>query len=214
MIIYNLLAETNNGAPVLETAPAQRPKMNMEELPVTIIVVPYDPAWPEMYRQEAERLLPIFGDQLLDMYHVGSTAVPGLEAKPIIDIMITVPDISKVDELNEAMIGLGYAPKGEFGIAGRRFFSKRNAEGDRTHHVHVYEPDNPEVERHLDFRDYLIAHPETAAQYVQLKQGLAERFRHERANYTNGKSDFIQAVELKAKEWRERSREWEVGSGA
>jgi GrpB-like predicted nucleotidyltransferase (UPF0157 family) len=169
---------------------------------IIIVVVPHDPLWPEMYRQEAARLAAVFGDQLLSIHHIGSTAVPGLAAKPIIDIMPIIPDIEQVDRLNEAMIALGYEPKGEFGLPGRRFFVRYNMEGQRTHHVHAYEPDNPEVARHLDFRDYLIAHPEAAAQYAQLKQELAEQFRYERERYTNSKTPFIRDIEQKARGWR------------
>jgi GrpB-like predicted nucleotidyltransferase (UPF0157 family) len=179
--------------------------MNSIEQTITIVVVPYDPVWPGMFQQEAVQIAAVFGDELLSMHHVGSTAVPGLAAKPIIDIMPLVRDIGKVDSFNEAMIGLGYEPRGEYGIPGRRFFVKRNTAGERTHHVHAHQPDNPEVARHLDFRDYLIAHPDVAAQYAQLKQELAEQFRHDRESYTNSKTPFIREVEQKANEWRVNS---------
>jgi GrpB-like predicted nucleotidyltransferase (UPF0157 family) len=172
------------------------------EKTIIIVVVPYDPAWPELFREEAARVAAVFGDELLSIHHIGSTAVPGLAAKPIIDIMPVVRDVEQVDRLNEAMVALGYEPKGEFGLPGRRFFVRYNVEGQRTHHVHAYEPDNPEVVRHLDFRDYLIAHPEAAAQYAQLKQELAEQFRYEREQYTNSKTPFIKDIEQKARRWR------------
>jgi len=174
---------------------------------LTIVVVPYNPMWLEMFQQEAARLAGVFGDQLLSIHHVGSTAVPGLAAKPIIDIMPIVRDIEQVDSLNEAMIALGYEPKGELDIPGRRFFVKYNERGERTHHVHAYEADNPEVARHLDFRDYLIAYPNVAAQYAELKQALAKQFRHDRENYTNSKTPFIRDIEQKARQWRVKSGE-------
>jgi GrpB-like predicted nucleotidyltransferase (UPF0157 family) len=186
--------------------------MNPIDQTIIIVVVSYDPAWPGMFQEEAARIAAVFGDELLSIHHIGSTAVPGLAAKPIIDILPIVRNIEKVDSFNEEMTGLGYEPRGEYGIPGRRFFVKRNAEGERTHHVHAYEPDNPEVARHLDFRDYLTAHPEAAEQYAELKHTLAGQFRHDRESYTNSKTPFIREIEQKARQWRVESGAWRVES--
>jgi GrpB-like predicted nucleotidyltransferase (UPF0157 family) len=189
-----------------------RAMMNPIDQTITIVVVSYDPAWPGMFREEAARIAAVFGDELLSIHHIGSTSVSGLSAKPIIDIMPIVRDIETVDSFNEAMIELGYDPRGEYGISGRRFFVKRNEAGERTHHVHAYEPDNPEVARHLEFRDYLIAHPEAAEQYAELKYMLAKQFRYDRESYTNSKTPFIREIEQKASQWRVASGEWRVES--
>ena len=157
-----------------------------------VIVVAHDPAWAGEFREESSRIAAIFGQELLSIHHIGSTAIPGMSAKPIVDIMLVVRDILKVEASNADMIQLGYTPMGEYGIAGRRFFFK----GDkvRTHQVHSYQPDNPEVNRHLDFRDYLIAHVDEARQYAQLKASLAEQHRYDIEAYTQGKAAFIQGV--------------------
>lgn len=126
-------------------------------------VTPYNPQWVAMFEEEASILRTIFGSEISEIHHIGSTSVPGLKAKPIIDIMPVVRDIHRIDAFNGAMIAIGYEPKGENGIIGRRFFQKGG--NNRTHHVHVFESGNPEVERHLAFRDYLREHPEEAKPY-------------------------------------------------
>ena len=143
-----------------------------------VIVVAYDPQWPVRFAEEAARLAPVFGDTLLAIHHIGSTSMPGMAAKPIIDIMPVVCQIELVDQCNPAMQALGYEPRGEYGIAGRRYFVKGQG-NDRSHHVHVFAADHPDVARHLDFRDFLIAHPPEAEAYASLKQALARQFPHD-----------------------------------
>jgi GrpB-like predicted nucleotidyltransferase (UPF0157 family) len=170
-----------------------------------IVVVPYNPDWPEQFRREAAKIAAIFGPELISIHHIGSTSVPGLSAKPIIDMMPVVRDIEKVDMLNPAMIELGYVPKGENGIPGRRYFTK-GGDANRTHHVHAYASGNPEVSRHLDFRDYLIAYPEEAQHYATLKAELARQFRNDIWGYMAGKDSFIKETLRKAQQWRARKQ--------
>ena len=168
-----------------------------------VIIVAYVPAWAARFREEASRIASVFGGELLSIHHIGSTSVPGMSAKPIVDIMPVVRDISKVETFNEGMIQLGYTPMGEYGIKGRRYFVKGAAV--RTHHVHSYQPDNPEVNGHLDFRDYLIAHEDEAGQYAKLKTSLAAQHRYDMEAYTQGKAAFIKGVLANARTWRLRS---------
>ena len=117
----------------------------------------YDGKWGSMFEEESRRLYEIFGAEIIELHHIGSTSVKGLHAKPIIDLMPVVKDIHRMNDYNTAMIAIGYEPKGENGIAGRRYFQKG---GDhRTHHVHMYAWGHSEIKRHLAFRDYLRAHP-------------------------------------------------------
>ncbi|MGH2544786.1 MAG: GrpB family protein [Ardenticatenaceae bacterium] len=162
-----------------------------------IVVVPYDPAWPAAFQREAERIACVFGDELLSIHHIGSTSVPGLAAKPIIDVMPLVRDVERVALYSPAMIELGYEPKGEHGIAGRRFFTK-GRHPHRTHNVHIYHPSSPEVARHLAFRDYLRAHPAEAEQYARLKAELACQFPNDIEQYMAGKEPFIKELLRKA----------------
>ena len=132
---------------------------------------------------------------------MGSTAVPGLAAKPIIDILPVVRHIEHMDSLAGEMEKLGYQAMGEFGIPGRRYFIL--AQGD-THifHVHSFQQGDPEIDRHLDFVAYLSAHPEAARAYAELKQRLAVKYRDDPESYTLAKTDFIRSIESLAKSWR------------
>ena len=158
-----------------------------------IIVVPYNPRWSEMFRREAAQLAAIFGPACLAIHHIGSTSVPGLKAKPIIDMLPVVRDIEAVARFHEPLIGLGYEPMGENGVPGRRYFRKGGDE-QRSHHMHVFEEGHAEVARHLSFRDYLRVYPETAAQYAALKSALAQQFPHDIYAYMDGKDAFIKGV--------------------
>jgi GrpB-like predicted nucleotidyltransferase (UPF0157 family) len=166
-------------------------------------VIEYDDAWPEMFRSEEVVVRRALGDNVLEVHHIGSTAVPGMWAKPVIDILVVVRSIGEVDHQDRLMAAAGYEAKGEYGIKGRRFFTKG---GDRrSHHVHVFEKGSPEIRRHLDLRDFMIAHPERAARYSQLKQDLAAKFRNDIDGYCDGKDPFIKAIEVEASAWA-RSR--------
>src|SRR5947209_8072592 len=119
-------------------------------------VVAYRDEWVELFRREAEQLGRVFGDELIAIHHIGSTAVPGLQAKPVIDMLPVVRQIERVDAFDPAMRALGYEPMGEYGIPGRRYFRKGG--DDRTHQAHAFQQGDPNVERHLAYRDYLRAH--------------------------------------------------------
>jgi GrpB-like predicted nucleotidyltransferase (UPF0157 family) len=167
-----------------------------------IIAVPNNPQWSSFFRQEAEKLASILGAEAVSIHHIGSTAIPDIHAKPIVDILIEVADIKKVDSFNRAMIRQGYQPQGEFGIPGRRFFIK-GGDANRTCHIHIFEAKNPEICRHLRFRDYMIAHPKDAQAYSRLKQALAQQCPEDIKSYMAGKDAFIKEIDKKAKAWRE-----------
>ena len=164
-------------------------------------VVMHNPGWKEAFQVEAEKLQQALGNNAIAIHHIGSTAIPGIYAKPIIDLLIEVVQIDRVNECTEATIALGYDSMGEFGIAGRRYFRKNNGEGVHTHHVHVFSLTSPEVKRHLRFRDYLIAHPETAQEYSQLKRQLAAQYPTSIEDYMNGKHELIQRIDRQAAQW-------------
>jgi GrpB-like predicted nucleotidyltransferase (UPF0157 family)/8-oxo-dGTP pyrophosphatase MutT (NUDIX family) len=164
-------------------------------------VVTYDPAWPGLFQEEATRLTSLFAGELVAIHHMGSTAIPGMVAKPIVDILPVVRDIEAVDGFNDAMVSLGYVPKGENGIAGRRFFS-RDVAGVRRYHLHVFQAGHPEIDRHLDLVAYLRAHPDQAQRYGDLKQALAEQYPNDIDHYTHGKSELIRELEQCAQTWK------------
>ncbi len=152
-------------------------------------VVPYDFNWPKNFENEAVLLKQALGDNCIEIYHIGSTSVPGLAAKPIIDIMLEVQNLNEIND--KELIDLGYTPRGEMGMPFRRFYHK----GDpRTHHIHIWEKDNPEIQKHLLFRDFLRSHPDVGAEYAVLKFKLAKDFRNDRGSYTESKDTFIKNI--------------------
>lgn len=160
-----------------------------------IEVVPYDPAWPQMFEEEAARIKQTLGENCIVIHHIGSTAVPGLCAKPVIDMIPVVLNVTKVDQATQNMQSLGYEAKGEFGMLFRRFFIKNP--GSRAYHIHVYERDNPEIERHLKFRDWMRTHEDDRQAYATLKQELAMKYPNDREAYCLGKEAFIADIDTK-----------------
>lgn len=162
-------------------------------------IVPYCSSWNDHFRDEKEILCKLLDLHVLDIQHIGSTAVPGLSAKPIIDIMAGVRSLEDGLGCVEVLERQGYAFKGEAGIPGRLFFTKEQHDF-RTHHLHMVEYHSEFWCNHLLFRDYLIKHPDTAKLYEQMKWELAQKHPFDREAYTDGKSDFIVEVLKCAKE--------------
>ncbi|MCE7794472.1 GrpB family protein [Salipaludibacillus sp. CUR1] len=156
--------------------------------------------WNTLFLKETKVMKKIFKDEIEEIHHIGSTSVPAIGyAKPVIDILIGVKDLRKVDVYNEQMREAGYEPKGEYGIPGRRFFQKGN--DNRSHHVHIFKKGNDQIDSHLAFRDYLSAHPEEAKKYGDLKVTLAKQFPHDHHKYQAGKKEFVSGLAEKANEW-------------
>jgi GrpB-like predicted nucleotidyltransferase (UPF0157 family) len=154
---------------------------------------------------EAKRIEKVMGDNLVTLCHIGSTAVPGLWAKPVIDIMPVVNSLEVLDSQIEDLKGLGYEAMGEFGLARRRYFRKGGAE--RTHQLHAYQFDSAyAILRHLAFRDYLWAHEGECMMYGRLKKKLAAGFPTDIEAYCDGKDAFIKEREKKALAWYWRTR--------
>lgn len=171
---------------------------------------PYREEWAERFREEADYLSGLFGPLAVSFEHFGSTAVPGMRAKPVVDMMVIVTDIAAIDGLSGTMAALGYDVAGEWGIPGRRLFRKGGA--DRTHHIHVYEAGNPHIERHLVVRDYLRGNPEEAARYSDFKAELAGRFK-ETSGYSPAKKAFVSELERTALAWHAERRADGNGNG-
>lgn len=167
-----------------------------------VILTPHDPSWREQYETEAAQLTAVFQPILVTIHHIGSTAIPNIQAKPTIDIMIAVTEITAVNKLIQPMANLGYISKGENGIPGRHYFRKGSDEY-HTHHIHVYAAGHPKIARHLNFRDYLRQHPAAAAAYSQLKTALAQQYFLDPPTYTQSKTKFIQEIDRKAGQWRQ-----------
>nr|WP_201781492.1 GrpB family protein [Sporosarcina globispora] len=162
-------------------------------------VTAYNPDWRFKFQSEAELIKGVFKEEILYIYHIGSTSIPGLAAKPVIDMMPVVKNIEQADRLSGEMISLGYEPRGENGLSGRRYFQKGG--NQRTHHVHVYEKGHPDILRHLAFRDYLRSNQEEADQYGRLKMELSKQFPIDIDAYIKGKEALVKEIEMKAIKW-------------
>ncbi len=172
-----------------------------------IIVTPYDAAWPARFRIESQLIHIALADLAPTIEHIGSTAVPGLAAKPIIDMLVGVRSLNEFERHYDRLgiYGYEYIPEYERVLPDRRFF-KRVVRGVRTHHVHVVETDGVYWKRYLKFRDSLRADTWLAARYAELKRRLAERFRFDRDAYTNGKTGFVEAaLATPEREYRRRA---------
>lgn len=168
----------------------------------SVEVVRHNPQWRDAFENEAKHITAALGENIVAIHHIGSTAIPNIYAKPVIDLLVEVTDIIGLDTRSSAMQSLGYEVMGEFGIAGRRYFRKDDQEGIRTHRIHAFEATSTEVERHLVFRDYMIAHPGDAQKYSELKRKLAKEHPYSMESYMDGKDSFIKEMVRKAALWR------------
>ena len=165
-------------------------------------VVPHDVAWKGQFQAEADLIAGALGDIVVALHHIGSTAIPGIFAKPIIDVLLEVADLERLGRRSRALEGLGYEALGEYGIVGRRYFRKNNLSGVRTHHIHAFRSNNVEIERYLAFRDYMIEHPEEARRYGELKRELATQHSEDIEAYMDGKDAYIKEQLSIAVAWR------------
>lgn len=168
-------------------------------------LVPYNPEWSQLADQEINRFLESLSFPIIGIYHIGSTSIPGIKAKPILDFVMEVENLEDVVNSLAEFEALDYQNRGEFGIPGRQFFT-RDSDGERTHHLHVFQTGHPDIERHTIFRDYLRANPKAAQDYENLKEKLAKRFPKQSGNYTAAKSDFILSMDEVARYWVERNQ--------
>ncbi len=166
-----------------------------------IVVTNYNPLWKDMFETEATAIKKILGDNCIAIHHIGSTSVPGLAAKPIIDIMPVVHNLEEVDKTASEFEHIGYEYLGEFGIAGRRYLRKGGDE--RTHQIHIFsERSFIDIERHLAVRDYLRAHKNVCDEYAKIKIKLAKQFPYDIDGYCDGKEEFVRQMESDALQWK------------
>jgi GrpB-like predicted nucleotidyltransferase (UPF0157 family) len=170
-----------------------------------VVVVPPDPAWPDRFLRESKRVGEALGPSLVAIHHIGSTAIPAIHAKPIVDMLAEVTSPEDVDSRDSEMRALGYESLGEFGLPGRRYFRKDDDAGFREYQVHAFRAASAEILRHLAFRDFLTTHPEPARRYSDLKRRLAREFPEDIEGYMAGKDAFIKEMERRALEWWSRS---------
>lgn len=162
-------------------------------------IEPYTSMWAELYAVEAARIQAAIGNFILDLQHVGSTSIPGMVAKPILDLTAAVKQFEAASVCIAPLEGLGYRYLGENGIPRRHFFIKGKP---RTHHLHINEIHSRDWENQVLFRDYLCAHPAVAREYAALKMALAHLHPHDRDAYLYGKAPYIQRILAMARHWR------------
>jgi GrpB-like predicted nucleotidyltransferase (UPF0157 family) len=165
-----------------------------------IAVVECDPRWPLVFEEESRRVAAALGDAVAEIEHIGSTAVRGLAAKPIIDVLAGLRTLELPPGALDAMDGLGYEFLGENGIPGRLFFRKGRP---RSHHVHAVLVGSDLWDRHLAFRDYLRANSVEAEAYAEFKLKLVRDVGGDRDGYVDGKEAYAAALEERARSWRE-----------
>ena len=158
----------------------------------TVDLVEYSPDWSDRYLHERARLSDAFGAMAIVIEHIGSTAVPGLIAKPTIDIAVGVEEIGPVSEVRERLEQLGYEWRA--GFHAEHLFLRRIEDDERTHHLHVTVYPSAEFDRWLAFRDYLRANPDAAKEYADVKRELAARFYNDRGGYVEAKSEVVERI--------------------
>lgn len=165
----------------------------------TVKLLPYNYEWAELYKQEEKLLYSLIGQYIIDIQHVGSTSIEGLDAKPIIDIAAGVKSLDDVEKFRNLLEGAGYQYRGSAGVEGRVMFAK-GSEDSRSHYLHIEVYGGKLWENHIYFRDYLCLHKESLEEYSKLKKELAAKFGEDRKSYTSAKNDFISSILKRAGE--------------
>lgn len=169
--------------------------------PAPVGIDDHDPAWPSIAARLASAIAEACRGALLRVEHIGSTSVPGLAAKPVIDLMPVLRHFEDGERCVQPMLALGYDYRGEYGIPGRHYFTGRDVQSGLRVHVHMLVEGSPEYRNHLLFRDYLRAHPHEASAYAGVKREMARRYRDDRPAYTDGKAGWVEAAIERARGW-------------
>ena len=156
-----------------------------------VILAPYDPSWPSMYDEARREITEAVGDDILGIEHVESTAVPGLTAKAAIDILVDVGDCDEAKVTIRPLEKIGWEYRGKTLSVRRHFLRKMDAQGHRSHHLHILEISDPHRDEMVLFRDFLRSNPNIAEDYAALKRDLAEQFAESRSEYIQRKDPFI-----------------------
>ncbi len=166
----------------------------------TVSLVKHSNDWKKLFVKEEVVLKLIISENYVASYHIGSTAILGIRAKPVIDLLFEVKSIIEIDQKNDYFQSIGYEVKGEHGIRRRRFFQKGIEQ--RTHHLHIYEAGDSEIERHRIFVEFMNAHQNKSTAYERLKIELSSKYKDDSINYSRAKSDFIETMDAEAIKWK------------
>lgn len=170
--------------------------------PIKVDLVAHNPDWARQGEAEAKRLSAVAGGCLVAVHHIGSTAISGIHAKPVIDLLPVVRDLEAFDACRPAIEALGYEWWGEYGLPGRRYCTRSDPQsGRRLVQAHCYLEGSPEITRHLAFRDYLRAHADIATEYDRVKQGCRDAHPDDSHAYSDCKDGWIKRIEADALKW-------------
>ena len=169
--------------------------------PSKIHIASYDPNWSHLFNCEAERIRTILEKHVKEIHHIGSTAISNMPAKPVIDMLLVCDDIDSICLIQDGLKSMGYATLSRSVIPPRSFFTSRHNDPLIHYHLHLYEQGDPQINRHIHFKDYLTHHPEEALIYADIKKQLAKKYEYDRTSYVLGKSKLVQEIDAKAKCW-------------
>lgn len=169
-------------------------------------VVEYDPKWRDIYKSHINKIEPILGNEILSVHHVGSTSIPGMWAKPNIDVMVVVHDISKIKQYRTDMELAGYVARGDYSKIDEEYFTEDLPSGERVASIHVFQSGNPEIKKHLDFRDYLTTNEDARNRYIKLKKQLVHDRKVHYRGYDDGKQKLISQLNKEAEAWASSSK--------
>ena len=163
---------------------------------VEINLVPYDCSWAASFQVEQTKIRSVLSNHAIAIHHVGSTAVPHICAKPIVDILVVIDDIHCVNKYNFQMIRMGYEARGEYGITRRRYFTKTENR-IRTHNIHIFQSDHPDSTWLIAFRDHLLENKADAVAYDKVKRNSASKYKFDIDLYVSEKRQFIESIRSK-----------------
>jgi GrpB-like predicted nucleotidyltransferase (UPF0157 family)/GNAT superfamily N-acetyltransferase len=175
--------------------------------PRVIELTPYDQNWPVIFREAANRIKQVLGNDLQEIYHIGSTAIPDMPAKPIIDLLLVCENLDFIERIAQQLNTLNYLHVRRHIIPHRIFFTSKQ-DADIAYNLHICERGDPQINRHVNFRDYLIHHIDESQAYAQLKKELSAQYPKNILRYVIGKSKLVQAIDAKAKCWQERKKDY------
>lgn len=161
----------------------------------------YNDNWPKLYRKYALLIQSVLGDNLIEIHHLGSTSIPGMFAKPNIDIYAAVSSLAELRVAVDKLQKVGFTPRGDYSHIGEEYYTVDQPDGQRIASIHIFQGHNPVIGQYINFRDYLVTHRADRESYIALKRELYDRYRDDYPAYDKGKQALIDAIKAKARLW-------------